>query len=189
MSDARPAVSDRRNWWVRSRAVIGIFIILPFAVAAVLSPPLAPEGSWTDISFDVAGWFMFILGGAVRWWATLYIGGRKLDTVVADGPYSVCRNPIYLGTFLMGVGIAFFLQSLTFAIGVAFATTFYLWVTVPAEEMLRRAKFSQAFDDYCRRVPRYIPRFRNFHTSELLEIRSPGCEGKPCEPCVGSGCP
>ena len=139
---------------------------------------LGPEGSWTDISFDLVGWIMFILGGAVRWWATLYIGGRKLDTVVADGPYSVCRNPIYVGTFLMAVGIAFFLQSLTFAIGVAFATTVYLWVTVPAEEMLLRTKFSQAFDDYCRRVPRYFPRFRNFHTSELLEISVAGLRGE-----------
>jgi protein-S-isoprenylcysteine O-methyltransferase Ste14 len=170
MSVAASVVTKRRNWWVRSRAWIAILIIVPFAVAAVVSPPRAPEGTWIDNGYDFVGWIMFMVGAGFRWWATLYIGGRKLDTVVAEGPYSVCRNPLYVGTFLMGLGIAFFLQSLTFAVGIALAATFYLSVTVPAEEIMLREKFGQTFVDYCRRVPRYWPRLRNFHTSAQLPV-------------------
>ena len=90
--------------------------------------------------------------------------------VVEDGPYSICRNPLYIGTFLMAMGIALFLQSLTFAAGITVATIFYLSVTVPAEELLLRDKFGPAFIDYCRKVPRYFPRFRNFHTPDRIEI-------------------
>jgi protein-S-isoprenylcysteine O-methyltransferase Ste14 len=170
MSDSTPAVSARRNWWVRSRAIVGILIIAPFALGAVLSPPLAIEGTWTDISFDLLGWVLFVTGAGVRWWATLYIGGRKLNSMIAEGPYSICRNQLYCGTILMGLGAVFFLQSLTFALGFALATTFYLWVTVPAEEALLRDRFGPAFSDYCLRVPRYLPRFANFETSDKIEI-------------------
>jgi protein-S-isoprenylcysteine O-methyltransferase Ste14 len=174
MSIAVSTVSRRRNWWVRSRAWIAILILVPFAVAAVVSTPPAVEGTWTDNGFDFIGWILFMVGAGFRWWATLYIGGRKLDTVVAEGPYSICRNPLYLGTFLMTLGIAFFLESLTFAIGIAAATTFYLSVTVSAEEILLREKFGQKFVEYCRRVPRFWPRLRNFQTPAQLPVNIRG---------------
>lgn len=174
MSIAVSTVSRRRNWWVRSRAWIAILIIAPFALAAVVSPPPAVEGTWIDNGFDFVGWILFMVGAGFRWWATLYIGGRKLDMVVAEGPYSICRNPLYVGTFLMTLGIAFFLESLTFAIGIAAATTFYLSVTVSAEEIMLREKFGQKFVEYCRRVPRFWPRLRNFQTSAQLPVNIRG---------------
>lgn len=167
-------VTRRRTWWVRSRAWVAISIMAPFAIATVLSPPLAPEGSWLDNGFDLIGWTLFMVGGGFRWWATLYIGGRKLDTVVAEGPYSICRNPLYVGTFLMGLGIAFFLQSLTFAIGFGVAAVFYLGVTVPAEEILLRDKFGLTFVEYCRKVPRFWPRFRLLHTAQQISVSTRG---------------
>ncbi len=133
-----------------------------------------PEGTWGDNAFDLVGWCLFLIGAGFRWWATLYIGGRKLDTVVAEGPYSICRNPLYVGTFLMGLAIAFFLQSLTFAAGFALAAVFYLGVTIPAEEVLLRDKFGQLFVDYCARVPRYWPRFRLLHTPDNVAVSTRG---------------
>lgn len=167
-------ITKRRNWWVRSRAWIALLIMLPFAAAAVLSRPLALEGSWLDIEFDFVGWVLFMIGGGIRWWATLHIGGRKLDTLVAEGPYSICRNPLYAGTMLMGIGVAFFLQSLTFLAGFGVATVFYLSVTVPVEEARLRERFGETFLSYCRRVPRYWPRFKNFHSPEQLTVSVQG---------------
>jgi protein-S-isoprenylcysteine O-methyltransferase Ste14 len=163
-------ITERRNWWVRSRAWIALLIILPFAAAAAFSRPLALEGSWLDFAFDVAGWVLFTVGAGIRWWATLHIGGRKLDVLVADGPYSICRNPLYVGTFLMGIGVAFFLQSLTFVAGFGLATIFYLSVTVPVEEARLFERFGEDFLSYCRRVPRYRPRFANFHSPEEINV-------------------
>jgi protein-S-isoprenylcysteine O-methyltransferase Ste14 len=163
-------VTERRNWWVRSRAWVALLIMLPFAAAAVLSRPVALEGSWLNLEFDAVGWVLFMIGGGIRWWATLHIGGRKLDILVADGPYSVCRNPLYVGTILIGVGVAFFLQSLTFAAGFGVAAVFYLAVTVPVEEARLLARFGESFLSYCRRVPRYWPRFKNFHSPEQITV-------------------
>ena len=114
------------NWLVRSRAWIGLLIIAPFGVVAIFSPPHAMEGSWGDIGLDTPGWILFVIGAAFRWWATLYIGGKKLNSIVTEGPYSVCRNPLYLGTFLMIIGFSFYLESLTLAVGAIVAAAFYL---------------------------------------------------------------
>src|SRR5690242_19500682 len=100
---------------VRSRAWMSVAIIAPFTVAAALSAPRISQNSALDLALGVAGWLCFSAGALFRWWASLYIGGRKHQELVLDGPYSVCRNPLYLGSFLLALSIAFFLHSLTFA--------------------------------------------------------------------------
>jgi protein-S-isoprenylcysteine O-methyltransferase Ste14 len=167
-------VSARRNWWVRSRAWIGILIVAPFAILALVSQPISGRGTWGDFQFDVVAGMVFIAGAIVRWWATLYIGGRKTKMLVSDGPYSLCRNPLYVGSFLMGVSCAIFLQSLTFAVGFGLAAIFYLTVTVPAEEQSLRLKIGSEFDRYCERVPRFWPRWSNYHTPDIVEVNVRG---------------
>jgi len=158
------------SFLVRSRAWISMLIIFPFAVGAVLSPPPALEGSWADLVLDFCGWLLFMIGAGFRWWATLYIGGRKQVAVVDEGPYSICRNPLYVGTFLMVMGLCFFLESVTLAIGCSVASAFYLSVTVLAEETVLRDVFGRPFVDYCRRVPRFWPKIRLLRTSPTIDV-------------------
>ena len=52
----------------------------------------------------------FLLVGAIgRIWCSVHIAGRKNAEVVAHGPYSVCRNPLYFFSMFafMGAGLAF----------------------------------------------------------------------------------
>jgi protein-S-isoprenylcysteine O-methyltransferase Ste14 len=163
-------VGRKWGWLVRSRAWIGIVILIPFGFVAIFSPPHAMEGSWGDIGLDVPGWTLFMIGAALRWWATLYIGGRKFSSIVTDGPYSICRNPLYLGTFLMLIGFSFYLESLTFATGCLLAAVFYLYVTVSAEESRLLEQFGQPFVDYCLAVPRFVPRFGRFHSPPEITV-------------------
>jgi protein-S-isoprenylcysteine O-methyltransferase Ste14 len=159
---------------VRSRAWVGILIIVPFAILALLSVPLSEKESWGEFQFETVGWLIFLAGAAIRWWATLYIGGRKTKTIVSEGPYSICRNPLYVGTFLLGMASAIFLQSFTFALGFVVAAVYYLMVTVPAEEMQLREIFGVQFDRYCERVPRFWPRFSTFQTSPTIDVQVRG---------------
>ena len=89
------------TWAFRYRGWFGIVILVPPAVATFLSQPIIREESWLDVAGDVLAWLLFVYGGALRLWATLYVGGRKGRVVVCEGPYSLCRNPLYLGTFLL----------------------------------------------------------------------------------------
>ncbi len=91
-------------------------------------------------------------------------------TVVSDGPYSLCRNPLYVGTFLITLAIAFYLFSLTFAAGLTIASLFYLSVTVSAEEKRLRQAFGDEYTCYCQDVPRFFPRIRSPSTQPAIEV-------------------
>lgn len=90
-------------------------------------------------------------------------GGRDrqvyAEKLVQGGMFAHCRNPLYVGNFviLMGVGIAS--NSILFlGIGIPFFAFAY-WAIIAAEESYLRNKFGKEFDDYCARVNRLIPSF------------------------------
>jgi protein-S-isoprenylcysteine O-methyltransferase Ste14 len=80
--------------------------------------------------------------------------------LVRGGVYRYVRNPAYIAVFAMIVGQALFFgsrQVLEYAIAVAIG--FHLFVILYEEPTLRRT-FGDEYVDYCRRVPRWIPRLR-----------------------------
>ena len=169
----KPAGKSTRNarpWIVRARAWIAIIIIAPFAVIAALSTPMVHEHTVGDFVLDAIGWACFVAGASLRWWATLYLGGRKGRELASEGPYSLTRNPLYLGTFLMTLAIAFYIHSVLFFIGLIFATPIYMQVTVPWEEQTLRKTFGERFERYRQRTPVFFPSFRNFHASSTVEV-------------------
>jgi protein-S-isoprenylcysteine O-methyltransferase Ste14 len=163
-----------QTWAARSRSWIAIVLLVPIGVAVVFSAPRAMEGSWGDFWFDIAGWLFFLAGAILRWWSTLYIGGRKTTALVTEGPYSLCRNPIYLGTFLMCLSVAAYLESFSFAVGLLLVSWFYLSTTVPVEERRLQKFYGEAFTKYCQEVPRFLPRLTGFRSSSTIEVQMSG---------------
>ncbi len=160
--------------WVKARGVIGLAILTPFVVGALLSRPYAGEGTLGDLEFDLAGFLLFILGAMFRFWATLYIGGRKGDELATLGPYSVCRNPLYFGSFLMLASLVVFLQNLTLAVGAAIVTGIFLSITVRSEEYRLRHRFGDEYERYCAAVPRFWPNFRRYQAPASIEVNASG---------------
>ena len=105
---------------------------------------------------------------------TLYIGGRKSFDLVTEGPYSVTRNPIYLGTLLLTLLIGVWSQSGVFLLTIILVSTAYLALTVPAEEDGLQSRHGTAFRAYCKRVPRLVPNFRLFHSSGTVDVQASG---------------
>lgn len=169
---------EARPWIVRSRAWISILGLAPFAALAAVSAPLVKEETLADFVLDAAGWLCFYLGAMFRWWATLYIGGRKKQELVTAGPYSITRNPLYLGTFLITCSIALFLHSLIFAIGLMAILPVYLWITIPWEEKILRGKFTASFDDYQQRVPKFLPRLSQYYSPRAIQVKLNGLKGE-----------
>ena len=56
------------------------------------------------------GWLFVGVGAMGRIWYSIYISGYKNNKLVMEGPYSLCRNPLYLFSYLGGVGIMFILK-------------------------------------------------------------------------------
>jgi protein-S-isoprenylcysteine O-methyltransferase Ste14 len=104
----------------------------------------------------IVGGLIAALGLAVRAWASGHI--RKASVLAISGPYAYTRNPLYLGSFLLGVGF-------TIAAGVWWLAILfiglYLGIYLPVmrveEEDIRRI-FGPEFDDYQNSVPLFVPR-------------------------------
>ena len=78
---------------------------------------------------------------------------RKL---VTSGPFNFTRNPMYLSLVTIALGIAFAVGAWPmFLVPIALFATVN-WVHVPFEEAKMRRQFSEAYDDYARRVRRWI---------------------------------
>jgi protein-S-isoprenylcysteine O-methyltransferase Ste14 len=87
---------------------------------------------------------------------------RKNEALATSGPYAYTRNPLYLGSLLIGVGFAVAARS--WWIGLVLVVMFFA-IYLPVirdEEAFLRAKFPE-FEEYARRVPRMWPRITPAH--------------------------
>ena len=89
----------------RWRHVLGLAVLI-LVMMALISHPLVPEGTLLHGVMDTVAFMFYLAGLGFRFWATLYVGGRKGSSVIAEGPYSVCRNPLYLGSFFLAIASA-----------------------------------------------------------------------------------
>lgn len=101
------------------------------------------------------GIFIAVLG---RFWAILYIGGRKNAQVMQEGPYSICRHPLYLFSTVGAASFGLLLGSLLLTAAFGFGAYAILTATARREEDYLRRLFGQAYRDYAARVPRILPR-------------------------------
>lgn len=80
------------------------------------------------------GWFFVGIGVMGRIWCSLYISGFKNAKLVIDGPYSLCRNPLYLFSYLGGVGIMLITETFIFPIVFTLYFLYYYHFVIRQEE-------------------------------------------------------
>jgi protein-S-isoprenylcysteine O-methyltransferase Ste14 len=182
-------VTPTQDFVRRSRAWIALVLLAPVAVAAVLTRPHLDFEGFAEFSLEVIAWILFVAGGCLRWWATLFIGGKKISELVTEGPYSMCRNPLYVGTLLMTFSVAVFLQSITLFVAIVVVGAIYLWITVPVEERRLQEAYGERFTAYCRRVPRVIPNPWLYTSPEVLQVRMVGIRAEFLRMLQWSGLP
>ncbi len=112
-------------------------------------------GSSPDLRSIAYGVPVSIIGLWLRGWAAGHL--EKNKTLAASGPYAFTRNPLYLGTLIVGVGLV--IAGRQWLLGVLLAAVF-LFVYLPVmqnEEQHLRAIFP-GYAGYADRVPLLIPR-------------------------------
>jgi protein-S-isoprenylcysteine O-methyltransferase Ste14 len=109
--------------------------------------------TWRSIAL---GALVIVLGLLTRAYASGHV--RKNEALATSGPYAYTRNPLYLGSLLIGVGFAVAARS--WWVGIALAVIFFAiyFPVILDEETFLRNKFPD-FDEYANQVPRMFPRF------------------------------
>jgi protein-S-isoprenylcysteine O-methyltransferase Ste14 len=132
-----------------------------FAVAfalALLATESAHEGTLIAAVLFLIGLVLVALATVGRLWCSLYLSGYKNSELIIAGPYSICRNPLYFFSFLGFSGIGFATETITFAVLLVLTFALFYPIVIEREEQFLRARFGQAFADYCARTPRFFPR-------------------------------
>src|SRR5713226_190272 len=132
---------------------------------------LLPRGARPALSGAGATGWLLIAAGIALYFACAFWGfaaggqGTPLPMdppkkLVVEGPYGVVRNPMYwsVASVLLGEAAVFHsvaLVELTAIFGVAVNVFVLLY-----EEPALKRKFGAEYEEYCRRVPRWLPRFK-----------------------------
>lgn len=87
------------------------------------------------------------------------------DELIVTGSYRFVRNPLYAGFCLILLGEIFFYESS--GVLVYFLACFFMFnlLVFLVEEPILRQKFGKRYEEYCKSVPRWIPRLRPFRGS------------------------
>lgn len=94
-----------------------------------------------------------LAGEALRLWAAGHL--EKSKEVTQSGPYRYTRHPLYLGSTLIGIGMAAVANDLVVALIVLVYLALTLTAAMRSEEAHLREKFGDAYDAYAeKRAPR-----------------------------------
>jgi isoprenylcysteine carboxyl methyltransferase (ICMT) family protein YpbQ len=103
------------------------------ALACVTGTRWAPH-SPTSMALESVGLAMLLFGAFGRVWCAVHIAGRKNKDLVAVGPFSTMRNPLYFFSMFAFTGAGLCFDSIS--LGALFLGVFLLthWPTILSEE-------------------------------------------------------
>jgi protein-S-isoprenylcysteine O-methyltransferase Ste14 len=128
----------------RIRVPLGFLLALGYLVVARPTPVTL-----------VAGAAIALVGLLVRAWAAGHI--VKNDRLATTGPYAHTRNPLYFGSFLIAAGFAIAAHWSLLLFVIAFFVLIY-GPTIRDERVGIRERFPQAYEEWERNVPAFLPR-------------------------------
>lgn len=120
----------------------------------------------------LVGFVGLILRGLVAGYVPRGTSGRNTKRQVAEtlnttGIYSVVRNPLYLGNFLMGLAVALFLRVWWVPLIYFLSFTLYYERIIFAEEMFLLEKFGKDYIAWASRTPAFLPRVSQWQRPSL----------------------
>jgi protein-S-isoprenylcysteine O-methyltransferase Ste14 len=128
----------------RLRVRAGLFLAL--AVVLLARP------TWSSV---LLGILISFLGLVIRAWASGHL--RKEKALAVSGPYRYSRNPLYVGNFLLGVGITAGARSWwVLGLCVAYYAIFYPMIIRRERERMKNL-FPQQYSEYGKKVPLFFP--------------------------------
>jgi len=93
--------------------------------------------------------------------------GQVAEVLNTRGIYSVVRHPLYLGNYLMWIGIVIFTFNFLFIIIVSLAFWLYYERIMFAEERFLEKKFGKAYLDWSLDIPAFIPAFKKYQKNDI----------------------
>ncbi len=88
--------------------------------------------------------------------------GQIADDLNTKGIYSIVRHPLYVGNFIMWLGIAMLTANIWFVTAFVFMYWVYYERIMFAEEQFLRRKFGEPYINWSMKTPAFVPSFKNW---------------------------
>lgn len=153
---------------VQRRRKLALVLAGPAAILMLPFTRSISEETLPGEIMEIVGIMLIVFAILGRSWWTFYIGGSKGRQIIALGPYSVSRNPLYVFSLIgiFGVGAqsgSLLLGPMFLAIGLAVFIPVIL-----AEERALLRHLGSAYESYLDRVPRFGPRLSEWRDAEIV---------------------
>ena len=124
------------------------------------------------------GVLVVLLGETLRLWANGYVGHAKVNWTqkwrgdakigqfITAGPYAYIRHPLYLGTFLLGLGFCIIVGSVWLALTALVSYGMIYRRKMRQEEAVLQEEWGETFERYRAAVPRWVPTWRRYSDRE-----------------------
>jgi protein-S-isoprenylcysteine O-methyltransferase Ste14 len=148
--------------------VFGVLVLL----LALFTTHSFSQGSLTDTVLEMSGLFLLTICSIGRLWSLLYISGYKKLELITEGPYSMVRHPLYVFSLIGAIGIGLASENiLVLAVLVIFYLSYYP-LTILVEEKKLVDKFGQAYLDYVKCTPRFLPKLSLYKSPSQLVVNA-----------------
>ena len=163
------------NWLFRWRSYLPLLLVLPIVMAMRQMDPqdhaYAIKQSWAlfclAMSFCGLGVRAFTIGYTPFGTSGRNTHGQVAEEVNTRGIYSLVRHPLYMGNYLIWLGVSMFFM--TWWLPVMFTLIYWIYyerIMIAEEEFLRR-KFGDAYVQWADKTPAFIPSLKFWQRSTL----------------------
>lgn len=148
-----------------SRLLAAVALLLLVFTRPAITPEMAVYALFINI-----GLVLIAIGVIGRVFSTIFLGGHKNETVITYGPFSVCRNPLYLFSLVGVVGVCFLSARLIYIFVIPYVMYRLYTALIKREEEFLKQKFSHTYEEYCARTPRFWPKFSLYQMPEVITV-------------------
>lgn len=171
----RTEFENRGSWLFRHRSFLALSGV-PLLIAGLTSFSYVGRSHASDEVWNLVCLIVSLTGLAIRVLTVAHVpqgtSGRNTqqqlaETLNTSGVYSVVRHPLYLGNYVMVLGVALFFHTWWIvALATCLCVLFYERIMF-AEESFLRTRFGNEFEDWAAVTPAVIPNFRLWRRSRL----------------------
>jgi protein-S-isoprenylcysteine O-methyltransferase Ste14 len=123
---------------------------LPLFIAVLVLLAVFAQREWL-----LAGFIVSMVGEFIQIWC--FASLDKNATLTIRGPYTMVRNPMYLGRFFIPLGFLMLLGQWWLLLAYAVIYWMYMDARVQREEAHLKPIFGAPYEAYCQQVRRFVP--------------------------------
>jgi protein-S-isoprenylcysteine O-methyltransferase Ste14 len=154
------------NWLFRRRGYLPL-LLFPLLLVAARGSTYPAGDHGLDLAWEAVCLLLALIGLALRIGTVGFAprdtsgrttGGQQAGSLNTSGLYSVVRHPLYLGNYLMWLGVALFPRSWWAPVIVSLVFWLYYERIMFAEEEFLRRKFGPLYTSWAAITPAFLPR-------------------------------